>query len=425
MEEQTQTDYSRFLAEVKGIPSEKTRFFVYWLNRFLGFIGTKDWDEVREADLNGFVARLVEEEHREAWQVQQASQSVVFFFDEFLGKPFFASKPEAAARSEPSRAPQTWDEVLRRLREILRVRHYAYRTEQTYGGWIRRFAAFCGETRPGELEPAAAKRYLTHLAIDGKVSASTQNQAFNALLFLYRDILGRELGDLRNTLRAKYRRKIPVVLTKPEVKRLLNHVPERHRLAVRLIYASGIRVSECVRLRVQDLDFERQCLIVRSGKGEKDRVTLLPGKLHEPLRAHLQAVKALHEQDLAVGYGEVHLPYALGGKYPNAGREWRWQYVFPSENLSVDPRTGVVRRHHVLQRTLQGAVKQAVSAADLQKRASVHTLRHSFATHLLEAKYDIRRVQDLLGHKDLATTQIYTHVLEQSGLAVRSPIEDL
>lgn len=313
--------------------------------------------------------------------------------------------------------------LLDQVRARLRVRHYSLRTEQAYVGWIRRFILANGKRHPRELEGRHVEAFLTGLATRGRVAASTQNQALAALLFLYRDVLQVELPWMDSVVRAKRPRRLPVVLSQAEVRRLLTAIDERAWLMAALLYGTGIRLMECLRLRVKDLDFERGEITVRNGKGGKDRHVPLPGSLREALPAAVERVRVLHEADLAAGVGEVWLPAALERKYPNAAREFGWQYLFPSPKLSVDPRTGVLRRHHLDESVLQRAVRAARQRAGIVKPATCHTLRHSFATHLLEAGYDIRTIQELLGHKDLATTQIYTHVLNRGGLAVRSPLD--
>jgi integron integrase len=271
---------------------------------------------------------------------------------------------------------------------------------------------------------AEVEAFLTHLAVNEHVAASTQNQAFSALLFLYREVLHQDLGPI-DALRAKKPKRLPTVLTREEVRRVLDQLSGTHQLMAKLLYGSGLRLMECLRLRVKDLDFAQRAIIVRDGKGEQDRVTMLPDSLIAPLQEHLQRVKRLHQEDLAKGYGTVYLPDALAEKYPNAGREWGWQYVFPADRLSVDPRSGTVRRHHMDESTVQRAIRAAAKAAGIPKPVSPHTFRHSFATHLLENGYDIRTVQELLGHKDVRTTMIYTHVLQRGGRAVRSPLDFL
>ena len=265
--------------------------------------------------------------------------------------------------------------------------------------------------------------FLTHLATEGHVAASTQNQALAALLFLYRDVLHQELAYPIETVRARKSQYLPAVLTKEEVRCVIAQLSGIHQLLAKLLYGSGLRLLEVLRLRVKDLDFERRAILVRDTKGNEDRVTMLPDSLVEPLKEHLRRVKRLHEEDLAKGYGSVYLPDALDRKYPNASREWIWQYVFPSDRLSTDPRSGVTRRHHLDESGLQKAVRTAARAAGINKRVTCHTFRHSFATHWLENGYDICTVQELLGHKDVKTTMIYTHVLQRGGLAVRSPLD--
>ena len=315
--------------------------------------------------------------------------------------------------------------LLDQVRGKIRLKHYSIRTEQAYVDWIRRFILHFGKRHPRELGAAEVEAFLTHLAVAGKVAASTQNQAKSALLFLYKEVLEAELPWLDNVERAKAPKRLPVVLTRDEVQALLSRLEGTHWLMASLLYGAGLRLMECLRLRVQDVDFSRREILVRDGKGFKDRVTMLPAALAAPLRAHLERVRELHRQDLAAGCGAVHLPYALERKYPGAARDWGWQYVFPSTKLAVDPRSGETRRHHVQDQALQRAVKQAVRDADLAKTATPHTLRHSFATHLLEGGSDIRTVQELLGHSDVSTTMIYTHVLNKGGRGVTSPLDRL
>ncbi len=316
-------------------------------------------------------------------------------------------------------APKLLDQV----RGKIRLKHYSIRTEQTYVDWIKRFILFHGKHHPKSMGAQEVEAFLTHLAVKGRVAASTQNQAKSALLFLYKEVLGIELPWLDNVTQAKAPKRLPVVLTREEVQAVLARLEGTHWLIASLLYGSGLRIMEGLRLRVKDVELTRREILVRDGKGFKDRVTMLPTALLVPLKTHLQRVKLLHEQDLAAGYGAVHLPYALDKKYPNAGREWAWQYIFPSANLSVDPRSDETRRHHLQDQAVQRAVKQAVRAAGLAKLATPHTFRHSFATHLLESGYDIRTVQELLGHSDVSTTMIYTHVLNRGGRGVVSPLD--
>ncbi len=315
--------------------------------------------------------------------------------------------------------------LLDRVRERIRLKHYSIRTEQSYVQWVRRFILHHGKRHPAEMGAPEVEAFLTHLAVEGKVSASTQNQARSALLFLYKEVLGIELPWLDNVEQAKKPKRLPVVLDQDEARNLIAQLSGVHWLVAVLLYGSGLRLMEALRLRVQDVDVKRREILVREGKGFKDRVTMLPELAVKPLQLHLQAVKALHEKDLAEGCGEVYLPYALERKYPQAGKSWGWQYVFPSGNRSVDPRSGKTRRHHIDEQTIQRAVKQAARSAGIVKPATPHTLRHSFATHLLQNGQDIRTVQELLGHEDVQTTMIYTHVLNKGGRGVTSPLDRL
>ena len=315
--------------------------------------------------------------------------------------------------------------LLDRVRDAIRRKHYSIRTEQAYVRWVKRYILFHGKRHPKDMGAPEIETFLTHLAVEDRVAASTQNQALQALLFLYRKVLRQNLDETIDAVRAKRPARLPTVLTKEEAGAVIGMLSGTHQLMARLLYGSGLRLMECVRLRVKDVDFAQKQIVVRDGKGMKDRVTMLPGVVVDPLRQHLQRVHALHERDLTLGYGSVYMPSALERKYPQAAREWIWQYVFPSRRLSKDPRTGATRRHHIHENTLQKAVKRATHMAGVNKRVTCHTFRHSFATHLLENGYDIRTVQELLGHKDVKTTMVYTHVLNRGGLAVRSPLDDL
>ena len=318
--------------------------------------------------------------------------------------------------------------LLDQVREVLRIKHYSLRTEEAYGQWVRRFLKFhrnqAGVWRhPREMGAAEIVAFLNHLANVEHVAAATQNQALNAISFLYAQVLGLEMGDLGEYLLASRRRRAPVVLSKAETERLLASLTGTWRLMAQVLYGTGLRLLELLRLRIHDVDFDRNQIVVRGGKGDKDRVTVLPDKLKLELRQHLKRVRLLWEADVREGFGEAYLPEALARKYPNAAREWGQQWVFPSRSLSRDPRSGKMRRHHVQETGLQRAVKAGLRLSGITKAASCHTLRHSFATHLLENGYDIRTVQDLLGHKDVTTTQIYTHVMSKPGIGVRSPLD--
>ncbi|WP_052329421.1 integron integrase [Dyella ginsengisoli] len=313
--------------------------------------------------------------------------------------------------------------LLDQVRSRLRLRHYSLRTEQAYIGWIRRFILANGKRHPRDMGVMEVEAFLSRLATDGKVAAGTQNQALSSLLFLYREVLGVELPWMETVVRAKRPRRVPVVLSRDEVGRLLARLDGQYALMASLLYGAGMRLMECIRLRVKDVDFGRNEICVRDGKGGKDRRVPLPKKLHESLRLQMERVAVIHGEDLAAGFGAVWLPHALARKYPSAQRELGWQYVFPAAQRSRDPRDGTERRHHVGETQLQRAVRSARIRAGIVKPATCHTLRHSFATHLLEAGQDIRTIQELLGHKDVATTQIYTHVLNRGGMGVVSPLD--
>ena len=313
--------------------------------------------------------------------------------------------------------------LLDRVRDKIRLKHYSIRTETAYVDWVRRFVNFNHQRHPRDLGAAEVEAFLTHLAVRRNVAASTQNQAKSALLFLYKEVIGTELPWLDGVESAKRPQRLPVVLSRAEVDAVLNRMHGVNGLIARLLYGSGMRIMEAVRLRIKDLDAERCEVFVRDGKGAKDRVTMLPASLVDPLRAHLVLVRELHGQDVAAGLPGVYLPHALDRKYPNACREWAWQYAFPADRLSVDPRSGLRRRHHVAEQNVQRSMRQALRDAGIEKPATPHTLRHSFATHLLQAGYDIRTVQELLGHADVSTTMIYTHVLNRGGRAVVSPLD--
>jgi integron integrase len=313
--------------------------------------------------------------------------------------------------------------LLDQVRDAIRLKHYSIRTEESYVTWIKRYILFHNKRHPKEMTITEIEAFLTHLAVQQNVAASTQNQALSALLFLYRDVLKTPLDLPIDAIRAKKPKRLPTVLTKEEALIVIARLSGTQRLMAQLLYGGGLRLMECLRLRVKDLDFAQRQIIVRDGKGMEDRLTMLPDSLIGPLQEHLSHVKHLHTQDVAQGLGSVYLPYALERKYPRAGRLWIWQYVFPSDRLSKEPRTGIARRHHASESGLQKAVSQARRSVGLNKRISCHTFRHSFATHLLQQGYDIRTVQELLGHKDVKTTMIYTHVLNRGRLAVRSPLD--
>ena len=316
--------------------------------------------------------------------------------------------------------------LLDQMRHKIRLKHYSIRTEKSYVSWARRFILFHGKKHPIDMGRKEIESFLTDLAVKGKVSASTQNQAFNAILFLYKQVLKKDVFDEGvDSVRAKLPQRLPTVLSVEEVEAILDAMPGNYKLVGKLLYGCGLRGIECVRLRVKDADFGLNHILVRNGKGQKDRITVLPEDVKPALDEHLRYVKKLHESDLAQGYGWVYLPGALSRKYKNAPSEWGWQYVFPANTLSIDPRSGKKRRHHIHLNSLNKAIKKAAVTAQIKKPVSSHTFRHSFATHLLQDGYDIRTIQELLGHKDVSTTMIYTHVLNRGGRAVRSPLDKL
>jgi integron integrase len=326
-------------------------------------------------------------------------------------------------KEQTNKVPSASPKLLESVRAAIEVRHYSPRTADTYVQWIKRFIIFSGKRHPRELGAPEVTKFLSHLAVERQVAAATQNQALAALLFLYKEVIDEPLPWLDDVVRAKRPVRKPTVLTADEAQRLLAHMRGPKLLMASLLYGAGLRLRECLSLRIKDVDFGYRQILLRDGKGGKDRITILPAQIIEPLQLHLLRVKALHERDLAQGYGDVELPDALMRKYPKAQYEWAWKFVFPSHKRSVDPKTSVMRRHHVYENYLIRGVKDAARAAGIAKHVSCHTLRHSFATHLLENGYDIRTVQELLGHSSVETTMIYTHVMNKGGRGVKSPLD--
>jgi integron integrase len=324
---------------------------------------------------------------------------------------------------QPTSSPQG-KKLLDQYRDAIRLKQYSARTEKTYVLWVRSYILFHNKRHPKEMGVPEIRQFIAHLVSEKKVSASTQNQALSAILFLYRHVLFIKLDESGLAdLRPERSKSMPVVLSKEEVKAVISSLTGVYKLVVQVLYGSGLRVMECMRLRVKDIDFDNHQIIVRDGKGEDDRFTILPDGVIEPLRQHLEQVKVLHEKDMNNGHGSVYLPFALERKYPNASKEWIWQYVFPASSLYKEAGTGIVRRHHLHETAVQKAVKEAARHAKISKHVTPHTFRHSFATHLLQAGYDIRTIQELLGHKDVKTTMIYTHVLQRGAGAVKSPLD--
>jgi len=415
---------------------------VNWAKDFANFLPEKPLTDRSRKDIEAFLADLGKRRGIADWQVRQAEHALKILYEIFL--PGYAPEKhtavapagkdpvqEAIAKTDgfrdrviPGEVERQFPELIEAVKTEVRTRHYSYRTETTYLDWVRRFIAFYDYVNPAGLDaPTAVKTYLDYLAVEREVTASTQNQALNALVFFYGQVLRKPLGEMGEFARAKRPRRLPEVMTRDEVQTLLSKMNGITGLMAGLMYGSGLRLMECVRLRVKDIDFAQHQIMVRDGKGQKDRVTMLPERFATPLQEHLARVKVIYEQDLAQGTAGVYIWSALERKYPNAGKEWIWQYVFPAKTLSVDPRSGKVRRHHINETLVQKAVKEAAAEATINKKVSCHTLRHSFATHLLEARYDIRTVQELLGHANVVTTMIYTHVLNRPGLSVKSPAD--
>lgn len=411
-------DFGTYLLDRKIVPEKHRPHYSRWVSRYLAFCEEVNSSANSDESLVPFLQML--DHSHEQWQVKQAREAVRLFL-------FFLSQQECAddaASSVSLDVREKWRQVANKMREIIRLRHLSLRTEKAYLQWLRFFYLFLQGKSPAEIDSSDVKRFISHLAVDRRVAASTQNQAFCSLLFLFRHVLEKDLEDVSQTVRAKGKRRLPVVLRRDEIARIFSHMSGVHLLMSRLIYGCGLRIQECADLRVMDVDFNQGSLTVRSGKGDKDRVTVLPESLKQELQNHLLVCKKIHEEDfLHADTNGVALPFALERKYPNAGKEWGWFWLFPAPGLSVDPRSGIKRRHHLHVSSLQRKFKEAVRAADIAANASVHALRHSFATHLLERGYDIRTIQELLGHSNLQTTMIYTHVAGKNILGVVSPLD--
>jgi len=416
-------DFQAFLRNRKLLPEKHIPYYAYWASRFLDFSNKNTQSDHNKLILE-FMDSLQKDKDVPDWQIRQAHQAVQLYLANFEGK---VGSDVASQSATTAVENSDTDQIIKEMKRIIRLRHYSYSTERSYLDWAKRFFDYVKATKgDNELSvPDDIKQYLSHLAIKRRVSASTQNQAFNALLFLFREVIGRDVGNLGDTVRAKRGTRLPVVLTADEVKALFGSMSGTGLLIAQVLYGSGLRLMELARLRVMDVDFDMQVITVRSGKGDKDRTTVLPEAVKDRLREHIERVKTLYEKDLAAGHGEVYLPDALARKYPNAGKEWGWQYVFPSARLSVDPRSGKIRRHHISETAIQSAMANAVKKAGIVKHATVHTLRHSFATHLLMKGVNLREIQELLGHKNVETTMIYTHVLRDMSNAPQSPLDVL
>ena len=437
----------------RRLPGKISRWYVIRVEQFIRYLESQEASSPSPRAVADFFDRLDRKKGLEDWQFRQAVEALKIFCQQTLNLGWARSfdwgfwleaansidpKHATLARSSDANSQElvsdpkvptvdsaSEDKWLGRLNKEIRVRGYSIRTEQTYSHWVKRYFLFSRATKVEDMTALSVKRFLEDLAVCRQISSSTQNLALTSLAFFFNHVVKKPLEDLGEFTRAKRPKRLPSVLTQPEVQSLLNSMSGLHGLMARLLYGTGMRLMECVRLRVLDVDFDYGRITVRNGKGKKDRVVPLPGSVANDLHEHLKKVRALHQRDLAQGHGQVFLPDALARKYPNAPSEWRWQFIFPSSRLSVDPRTGIVRRHHIHENGLQKSIKKAVDSLRIHKKVSTHTLRHSFATHLLENGYDIRTVQELLGHADVSTTMIYTHVLNKPGVSIVSPLDRL
>lgn len=406
-------EFKAFLQQKGSIKSQYIPFYVKWVADCYAFLDASPTARLRSEAKKEFLAQIAKS--LEDWQVNQAD-AALRLYDYFLSREVKAGAPSGDA-------PEEWKAAEEKLRKALRLRQRSYNTEKTYLTWLRGFRSFAADKPPSRLEGRDLQDFLSHLAVERRVSPSTQNQALNAVVFFFRHVLETDVENVLSAVRARQRRHLPVVLTVKEVEKMFDRMTGVQRLMAMLIYGCGLRLQECLNLRIKDIDLEQGVIIVRSGKGDKDRRTVLPERLKDDLIGHIAEMRSLYDRDRAQNLSGVYLPGALEKKYPNAGKEWGWFWLFPSKSLSVDPRTLTVRRHHVHPASLQKAFKAAAAKAGIVKHASVHTLRHSFATHLLENGYDIRTIQELLGHKNLQTTMIYTHVASRNILGVRSPLD--
>lgn len=415
-----QKEYFELITE-HGIPEKNAGYFSRWVDRFHQKLD-EPLECISEGIVKAFLLELKENKEAKNWQIDQAQEAIELYYLEFLVR-----KHPERAKSQGNYVglanKKAWKDEMDKLQRKAKTKHYSVRTEKAYLDWLKRFAQFIRFKKPGTCERNDVESFLEHLANHEKVAASTQNQALCALVFYFKNVLRVDLGKNLDFTRAKQPLRLPVVLSKEEVLDLLHNVPENYALIAQLLYGCGLRLLECLNLRVQEVKFELNHIIVRNGKGGKDRVVPLPEKLKPKLTEQIEKVRILHLQDLKKGFGEVLLPGQLGKKYQSAGKELRWQFLFPSNQLCAEPETGKIRRHHLHENGVQRAMKKAVIGTGLNSKASAHTLRHSFATHLLNAGYDIRTVQELLGHKDVSTTMIYTHVMNRPGVTVKSPLD--
>jgi len=405
---------------LRGRPDSKLKWYLIWARRFAAYLADRPIHLATHDDAEGFLTTLASSPKISGWQVVQATDALTILLGSVFGQAWARTIRIPALPPPPDVPLPKGEEPAERLRYAIRCRRYSIRTEESYVFWVKRFLAFCRDADVGP-DADSVRAFLEHLVMSERMSASTQGLALNALVFHFKHVIGAPFGDLGEFQRSKRPRKLPVVLSREEVRRLLDSVEDVSRLPTALLYGGGMRLMEALRLRVKDIDLDRRQISVRDGKGQKDRMTVLPERWRERLAGHLADVRTLHARDLELGYAGTTFWPALERKYPGAPREWAWQYVFPASRLCVDPATGKARRHHLHETVLQRAIRQAARKADIAKPVGCHTLRHCFATHLLETGADIRTVQELLGHSDVSTTMIYTHVLNRPGLAVRSP----
>ncbi len=407
-------EFRQYLQNSRAANTNALKFYVLWVTHFLNYCNKHPDDEFNEQDIDAYLKSLTKK--YEQWQVDQARQAIEIY-------RFWKSRRERKAGLTRLDTRDQWKIAAEDMHNIMRLKHLALKTEQTYLNWVRKFYWFVNGEPPGELKSNHVKDFLTHLAVERKVAASTQNQAFSALLFLFRHVLDKPLDDISEAIRVNKKRRLPVVLTQPEVERLLTEMSGVNRLMAQIIYGGGLRLKECVQLRVKDIDINRKTVVIRRGKGDKDRETVLPGSILSDLKLHFEEIQSLYDKDRECNQAGVELPGALERKWPLAGREWAWFWVFPSYKLSADPVSGQIRRHHVHPSVLQKHLKKAAIKAEIHKRVTVHTLRHCFATHLIEQGCDVRTIQELLGHSHLETTMIYTHVAQTNRLGIISPLD--
>ncbi len=407
-------DFKSYLLKTKYIKQKYVPFYIKWISRCYHFLNKEIGEKLTIDKKEEFLKYL--SKNYEEWQIKQADYALRLY-------QFYLSSKKGHSKNTLSANPNEWENLEDETRKVLRLKHRSLSTEKTYIGWLRKFRDFTEEISIKHLDGKNIQSFLSYLAVERRVSASTQNQALNALVFIFRYVLEKEIGNISNVVRAGYKQRLPIVLTVKEVEKIFDNMSGLYRLMAMLTYGCGLRLNECISLRIKDVDLEQNVVIVRAGKGDKDRRTVLPERVKGDLINHIGSVRQLYERDRRANLNGVALPSALERKYPNAGKEWGWFWLFPSRSLSIDPRTHIVRRHHIHPASLQRAFKAAVNKAGIIKQASVHTLRHSFATHLLEKGYDIRTIQELLGHKQLHTTMIYTHVARKNILGVRSPLD--